>query len=244
MQTPRKADPRFELIFSRHAAEYHELVSCEDWQGNLPRALHGSTSFEGTTVVELGAGTGRITEMVAPWCGKLLAFDRSRHMLELAESNARARGLRNVTFGVAENAAIPLPDATADIVIEGWSFGHSVSLAQSAWRPVAEALLAESRRLLRKGGTLILIVTLGTGSRMPEPPGPVLPVFYGLLERQLGFVARWVRTDYRFPSLAEARRLVELFFGSMVDYELKEDRAVIIPECTGIWYSSKDLQEK
>ncbi len=239
MQTGQKADPHFDLIYGRHAAEYHELVSCEDWQGNLPRALREAASFAGRTVVELGAGTGRITAMVAPWCGKLLAFDRSRHMLELAESNARTRGLRNVTFDVAENTAIPLPDGAADIVIEGWSFGHTVSLAESGWRPVAEALLAESWRLLRPGGTLILIETLGTGVHMPEPPGRVLPVFYGLLERQLGFVARWVRTDYRFPSLAEARRLVELFFGTMVAYEVKEDRAVIVPECTGLWYSSK-----
>ncbi len=239
MRIEEKADPHFDLIYARHAAEYHELVSCEDWQGNLPRALREVTSFAGRTVVELGAGTGRITLLVAPWCAKVLAFDRSQHMLDQAASNASVRGVRNVTFAVAENAAVPLPEGTADIVIEGWSFGHTVSHAADGWRPAAEALLTESTRLLKKGGPLILVETLGTGVRMPEAPGPVLPVFYGLLEKQLGFAERWIRTDYRFASLAEARRLVELFFGEMVDYELAENGRVIVPECTGIWWTKR-----
>ncbi len=226
----------FELIYGRHAAEYHELVSFEDWQGNLPKALGEVASFAGRTVVELGAGTGRVTMLVAPFCGKVLAFDRSQHMLDKASSNIESRGLANVTFAVANNKAIPLPDACADIVIEGWSFGHSVSQAQSEWRNAADALLSECGRLLRPGGLLIIIETLGTGFRMPCAPGSILPVFYGFLERQLGFAARWVRTDYRFPSLIEARRLVELFFGQMVDYDLAAGGQVIVPECTGIWW--------
>jgi ubiquinone/menaquinone biosynthesis C-methylase UbiE len=229
----------FELIYSRHAGEYHELVSFEDWQGNLPRALGEAASFTGKAVVELGAGTGRATMLIAPLCGTVAAFDRSRHMLDKALVNIESRGLRNVTVAVADNRSIPLPDCCADVVIEGWSYGHGVSEAQSEWRNAAEALLGEGTRLLRPGGTFIIIETLGTGFRMPSAPGSVLPVFYGFLERQLGFAARWVRTDYRFPSLAEARRLVELFFGQMTDYDLAAGGEVIVPECTGIWWKRR-----
>ena len=230
---------RLELIFNRHAEEYHELVAAEDWQGNLPRALAEITSFEGKTVIELGAGTGRVTAIVAPWAGKVLAFDISRHMLDKAASNIKSRGLTNVAVAVANNKSIPLADASADVVIEGWSFGYTVSQGQSYWRNEADALISESTRLLRRGGTLVIIETLGTGFRMPAAPGSVLPVFYGYLERQLGFAARWVRTDYCFPSLTEARRLVELFFGQMVDYDLGAGRQVIVPECTGIWWRER-----
>ncbi len=238
MRTGERSDPHFDLIYSRHAGEYHELVCFEDWQGNLPRALDAATSLTGATVVELGAGTGRLTALVASRCARVLAFDASQHMIDQAQSNARARGLRNVSFGLADNRAVPLPDGTADVVIEGWSFGHTVSLAEAGWRGVAEELLSESTRLLKQRGMLVIIETLGTGRRMPDAPGSVLPVFYGFLERQLGFAARWVRTDYRFPSLGEARRLVELFFGRMFDYDLGEKGEVIVPECTGIWYRS------
>jgi ubiquinone/menaquinone biosynthesis C-methylase UbiE len=230
---------RLELIFNRHAEEYHELVAAEDWQGNLPRALAEITSFEGRTVIELGAGTGRVTMIVAPWAGKVLAFDVSRHMLDKAASNIQSQGLTNVTVAVADNKSIPLADASADVVIEGWSFCYTVSQEQSYWRNEADALISESMRLLKPGGMLVIIETLGTGFRMPAAPGSVLPVFYGYLERQLGFAARWVRTDYCFPSLAEARRLVELFFGQMVDYDLVAGRKVIVPECTGIWWRER-----
>jgi len=230
---------RFELIYARHATEYHELVSAEDWQGNLARALGEVTSFRGKTVVELGAGTGRITMLLAPLCQKVLAFDASQHMLDAARAHIEKGGFRNVSLGAADNRAVPLADASADVVIEGWSFGHAVSEAESRWENTADALLSESTRLLRPGGVLILIETLGTGFRMPAAPGPILPVFYGYLEKQLGFGARWVRTDYRFPSLAEARRLVELFFGQMVDYDLGPAGNVIVPECTGIWWKKR-----
>jgi ubiquinone/menaquinone biosynthesis C-methylase UbiE len=230
---------RFELIFSRHAEEYHELVAAEDWQGNLPRALKEITSFTGTTVVELGAGTGRVTMIVAPLCAKVLAFDRSQHMLDKAAANVKALGLDNVTLAVCDSRSVPLPDACADVVVEGWSFGYTISLAQSQWQNEADALLTESSRLLRPGGMLVIVETLGTGFRMPAAPGSVLPLLYGYLEKQLGFSARWIRTDYRFPSLAEARRLVEMFFGQMVDYDLATGRQVIVPECTGIWWKSR-----
>ena len=127
-------------------------------------------------------------------------------------------------------------------MVEGWSFGHTVSVARDAWRGAAEGLIRESERLLQPGGTLILIETLGTGFRMPTPPGDILPVFFGFLERQLGFATTWIRTDYRFPSLVEARRLVEFFFGTMTDYELGADGGVIVPECTGIWWRKKLAQ--
>ncbi|HVP17833.1 MAG TPA: class I SAM-dependent methyltransferase [Spirochaetia bacterium] len=239
MLEAEKTDPHFELIFGRHAEDYHELVSHEDWKGNLPGALVEAANFNGRTVVELGAGTGRLTLILARLGARVLAFDRSQHMLDQAAANAREGGLTNVTFGLADNRAVPLPDGTAEVVIEGWSFGHTVSLAEGAWRIAAEALLAESMRLLKPDGTLVIVETLGTGTRMPEPPGSVLPVFYGFLERQLGFASRWVRTDYRFSSLTEARRLVELFFGRMVEYELLEGGEVIVPECTGVWHRTR-----
>jgi ubiquinone/menaquinone biosynthesis C-methylase UbiE len=231
---PDSEKERLQLIFNKHSEEYHELVAAEDWEGNLPRALREITSFAGKTVVDLGAGTGRITMIVAPWAEKVLAFDTSQHMIDKAAANIESLG--NVTLGIADNKKIPLPDAGADIVIEGWSFGFTVSHGQSQWRNEADALIAECKRLLKPGGTLIIIETLGTGCRMPSAPGAVLPVFYGYIERQLGFASRWIRTDYRFPSIADARRLIELFFGSMMDYVLVEGRQVVIPECTGIWW--------
>lgn len=229
-------EAHFDPIYSRHAAEYHALVTREDTQGNLVSALREIVDFNAKTVVELGAGTGRITKILAPMAGRVLAFDRSRHMLEQAAAYLSDDLGRNVTLAEADNRRVPLPDGAADIVIEGWSFGHTVVQGGDAWKAAAETILAETSRLLKRGGTAILIETLGTGFRSPQPPGPVLPLFYSWLEMERGYTLKWVRTDYTFESQEKARTLVEFFFGRMVEHDVRATGEVIVPECTGIWW--------
>jgi hypothetical protein len=144
-----------------------------------------------------------------------------------------------VSLAEATNLSVPVPDGSADIVIEGWSFGHGVTEAGAAWEKAAEELMTETMRILSGNGTAIIIETLGTGFRTPTPPGGVLPLFYSWLEKRKGFEKKWVRTDYLFESLARARKLVEFFFGEMVDHEVRPSGEVVVPECTGIWWKRK-----
>ena len=232
-------EAHFDPIYSRHAGEYHDLVTREDTQGNLVAALRQITDFKTRTVVELGAGTGRITKIVARMAGRVLAFDLSRHMLAQAAVYLSDELTKNVTLAEADNRRVPLPDGTADIVIEGWSFGHTVVQGGDAWKAAAEGILAESTRLLKPGGTAILIETLGTGFRSPHAPGPLLPLFFTWLVKERGFALKWVRTDYTFESLERARTLVEFFFGRMVEHEVLASGEVTVPECTGIWWKKK-----
>jgi ubiquinone/menaquinone biosynthesis C-methylase UbiE len=233
----KEADDRFIPIYASRAEDYHELVMREDAHGNLPVALREIVHFTGTTVVELGAGTGRVTGMLAPIAGRVMAFDRSRHMLDQAAEYLS--GFRNVSFAVANNLSVPLPDGSADIVVEGWSFGHSVTTAGAGWEKAAEGLIAETMRLLVPDGTAIIIETLGTGCRAPSPPGELLPLFYSWLVEREGFENRWIRTDYLFESISRARELVEFFFGAMVEHEVLPSGQVAVPECTGIWWRRK-----
>jgi ubiquinone/menaquinone biosynthesis C-methylase UbiE len=229
----------FDSIYNAKAAEYHELVRREDADAHLPAALNEIADFTGKTVVELGAGTGRVTKIVASAAARVLAFDRSTHMLDRARQYLAGELARNVSLAAAENDAVPLPAGYADIVIEGWSFGHAVTESEAGWQERADILLAETMRLLKQGGTAILIETLGTGARTPSPPGAVLPRFYAWLEQERGFSARWIRTDYLFESVDKARELVEFFFGSMGEHEGHPDGSVLVPECTGLWWRRK-----
>jgi ubiquinone/menaquinone biosynthesis C-methylase UbiE len=230
------ADAHFDQIYGSRAHDYHELVRREDMQGNLPRALKEIADFSGKTVIELGAGTGRITRILALLAGRVLAFDRSPHMLERARAYLSEEIARNVSLAEADNLMVPLPDSSAEILIEGWSFGHSVSREGADWRKAAQEILAECRRLVKPGGALILIETLGTGHRAPNPPAPSLALFYSWLQNERGFALKWIRTDYLFESLAKARELVEFFFGQMVEHEVLASGQVVVPECTGIWW--------
>jgi ubiquinone/menaquinone biosynthesis C-methylase UbiE len=230
--------PTFETIYAQHAHEYDQLVSREDYQGNLLAAIGAIIELPGASVIELGAGTGRVTRLLAPHVRQIIACDRSPHMLGYARRRLAELESRNVALAVAENSALPLPAAGADLAIAGWSFGHATEWDADRWREVIGAALAEMRRVLRPGGTAIIIETLGTGQESPAPPNQALADYYAWLEGDMGWQRTWIRSDYRFISQAEADHLTGFFFGSPSATTPAEGGQAIVPECTGIWWKT------
>ncbi len=92
--------------------------------------------------------------------------------------------------------------------------------------------------MLRPEGTLIVFETLGTGYRSQTPPD-AMGEYLGYLEDE-GLSRRWIRTDYRFESVAEAASLTSFFFGEPLVDRLTSVDPVILPECTEVW-SLNDL---
>src|SRR5262249_43846391 len=119
--------PTFEEIYAAHADEYDALIAHEDYENNILAALREICPLEGAEVVELGAGTGRLTRLLAPLVKHIRAFDASAHMLGVAEETLGAMGVSNWSVGVAENRNIPVESGTADISIAGWSLGHATN---------------------------------------------------------------------------------------------------------------------
>ena len=101
---------------------------------------------EGETVLDLGSGGGidvlLSARRVGP-TGKAYGLDMTDEMLELARSNAAEAGADNVEFIRGHIEAIPLPDATVDVVISNCVINLSVD------KP---AVLAEMHRVLTPGG--------------------------------------------------------------------------------------------
>lgn len=227
-------------VYRSHAALYERLVAREDYQANVLPTLKAIRPLDGLDVVEFGAGTGRFTLMLIPVVRSIVALDASRHMLGVTRGKLRAQGLNNWLLGVGDNRRMPLPAAHFDLAIAGWSFGHATVWYADRWRDEIEQSLAEMRRLLRPGGTAVIFETLGTGSEEPNPPTEVLGAYYAYLEDEQGFSSTWIRTDYRFESLAEAEELVRFFFGddlaAQVAVHVADDGRVILPECTGVWW--------
>ncbi|NUP45162.1 MAG: class I SAM-dependent methyltransferase [Streptomyces sp.] len=96
----------------------------------------------GRTVVDLGAGTGKFTRLLALTGAEVLAVEPVR---EMRETLAGLLPGVSVTAGTAE--ATGLPDGCADAVV-----------AAQSWHWFDErAALAEVRRLLRPGGALALV---------------------------------------------------------------------------------------
>ncbi|MFZ5909092.1 MAG: class I SAM-dependent methyltransferase [Chloroflexota bacterium] len=229
--------PTEKEVYEAHAGQYERLIQREDYQGNILREIGKVVALDDIDVVELGAGTGRLTRLLASYVKSIKAFDSSAHMLEVAEKSLRTLGLSNWTTGVADHRRVPVGDSSADLVISGWSFCYLAVWGGSDWQFDLQAGLAETNRILRPGGTVILLETLGTGSETPTPPGHLGGYYAWLTEA--GFSRGWMRTDYRFESLEEAVELSTFFFGEEMGQEVRENQQVILPECTGIWHRKR-----
>ncbi|MFU8827453.1 MAG: class I SAM-dependent methyltransferase, partial [Brevefilum sp.] len=58
--------PELTTIYASEAERYHALVKREDYQDNLLPAIQSIDSMTGKDVLELGAGTARVSCLVAP----------------------------------------------------------------------------------------------------------------------------------------------------------------------------------
>jgi ubiquinone/menaquinone biosynthesis C-methylase UbiE len=94
-------------IYRSHSDRYDKLVAAEDYQKNLPQWLLSCTDWAGRTVLEAGAGTGRVTEIYASILKYATCLDRSEHMLQGAKRRLQTY-LPKISFSVAENLSLPL----------------------------------------------------------------------------------------------------------------------------------------
>ena len=221
--------------YSQHADEYEQLVSHEDYQGNILPALNRIRSLAGLDVIEFGAGTGRLTRLIAPAVKSVQAFDASLNMLQVARAVLERSGHSNWRIAVGDHRRLPVGNQVADVALAGWTIFQLLVWSELNWQGEAEKVLAEMRRVVHPGGTIIILETLGTGFETPHPLDK-LSVYYSFLEKAC-FSSTWIRTDFQFESVAEAKAHIGFFFGTDIARQIvKQDR--MVPECTGIWWSS------
>jgi ubiquinone/menaquinone biosynthesis C-methylase UbiE len=110
------------------------------------------------SLLDVACGTGRFLREVRRTypAMKLTGLDLSQPYLDEAERHGR--GLRAVTWLKANAEAIPLPDASQDIVT-------SVYLFHELPPNVRRTVFAEIARVLRPGGLFVLIDSLQNGDR-------------------------------------------------------------------------------
>lgn len=233
----------FQDIYNNKAAQYERLIEREDRAKNISPMLTSIKPHKNLTVVELGAGTGRLTRIMVPEAKLLVAFDQSAHMLSVASEKLHKKF--NWALGVADNQQLPIKSGAADLVVAGWSLGHNTGWHPDDWKERIKTTVDEMERITADGGTTMIFETLGTGYVRPHIPTPALEAYYTYLQEERGYIRTWIRTDFEFETVEEAEELLGFFFGDdlLKRFENKEELR-LLPECTGIWWKHKPAPDQ
>ena len=145
----RQRAERAAAYFSENAAHWDRIRSLYIDEREVEAALAEIvTAAAPRDLLDIGTGTGRMIEVLAPQVGQALGIDQSREMLAVARVNLERAGASNGMVRLGDMYQLPLPDASFDAVVI-----HQV--LHYADRPAT--VIAEAARVLRPGGLLIVV---------------------------------------------------------------------------------------
>lgn len=109
------------------------------------RELTGLAQFAGRTVVDVGAGTGRLALVAARQAKLVYAVEPVENLRRYLREKARGLGLNNLYAVDGIITELPFPAGFADVVLGGHVYGDE-----------PEAEITEMLRVARPGGMVIL----------------------------------------------------------------------------------------
>jgi SAM-dependent methyltransferase len=191
----------WDLLYWNEPELYDQLVEGEPLHSRLFREL----PLDGARVLEVGAGTGRLTLPCASRARVVHAVEPVTPMRLVLQAKLEARGYTNVVLHAAWADALPLTDASVDLVLSASAFGANPLRG-------GEAGLRELRRVTRPGGQIAVlwpddpIWFLGHGFQYHAFAGPM---------------------ELRFRDLKTAQKCAEIFWPDVVAHIRAGGRPVV-----------------
>jgi ubiquinone/menaquinone biosynthesis C-methylase UbiE len=135
--------------FRRKGADWDEMRALELPAAAVEEALLRLLPRDGLgRMLDIGTGTGRMLELLAPRVAAALGVDASRAMLALARARLARPGLEHCAVRLGDMYRLPLGDGGYDLVMLQMVLHHAEDPA---------GVLAEAARVLRPGGRLVVI---------------------------------------------------------------------------------------
>ncbi|HYB08731.1 MAG TPA: metalloregulator ArsR/SmtB family transcription factor [Alphaproteobacteria bacterium] len=135
--------------FRENAGQWDRMRSLYIDEALVERALLDSLQTEDIhDFVDVGTGTGRILELIAPRVGRAVGVDLSREMLSVARAHIEKSGLRNVSVRHGDMYQLPWAAGSFD----GATIHQVLHFADDP-----AGAIAEVARVLRPGGVLLIV---------------------------------------------------------------------------------------
>lgn len=131
--------------FTQIASQWDSLRATMFTEAVRTAALERAALYPEATVADIGAGTGFISQGLAPLAAKVHLVDNSAEMLAVARQNLA--DFDNVEFHLADGTHIPLPDGSVDALFANMYLHHTEN---------PQLAIAEMARVLKPGGRLVI----------------------------------------------------------------------------------------
>ena len=161
----------------------------------------------GDTVVDLGSGAGNdvfVARRIVGDAGRVIGIDMTPEMIDKARRNNEKLGYANVEFRAGDIEALPLDDASADVVVSNCVLNLV---------PDKRKAFAEIRRVLRPGGHFCISDIVLRGE-LPEK-------LRGVAEMYAGCVSGALQEDEYLGIIRET---------GFADLDVRESRQIHLPD--------------
>lgn len=130
-----------ELIIYNKYPEVYDEQSGLIWKIG---ELSSITSLQGKTLVDAGAGTGRLAFLVAPFAETVYALEPVRSMRRFVREKAVRKNVKNLFTMDGFLESIPLPDNSVDVLMTsnaiGWNLENELKEIERVLKPNAHAI--------------------------------------------------------------------------------------------------------
>jgi demethylmenaquinone methyltransferase/2-methoxy-6-polyprenyl-1,4-benzoquinol methylase len=128
--------PRYDLMNDLMSLGIHRW-----WKRTLARRVAGVSG----RVVDLAGGTGDVARLLRAPCREVIVVDPSAAMMRVGASRS---GMQGVTWREGEAEALPLPDASVDLLVVSFGLRNATRLTQA---------LREIHRVLKPGARFVCL---------------------------------------------------------------------------------------
>ena len=214
----------------QHTATYELENHAADPDGRLWAAMEARASWSGRTVLDLGCGTGFHLQRFAGAAAKVIGVEPHPGLVRLAQRRTRDLTPVEVRLGTAQE--IPLPDASVDVVHARWAYFFG---------PGCEPGLAELDRVVRRGGTALIVdndgsrSTFGAWFRRGYPHLPA-PAEVERFWSERGWTRTPVDMGWRFQSGADLEAVLRIEFKrDVADEVLRHHDGLEVDYAVNLW---------